>query len=169
MTDCIKYNNSAVRKQDRLLERDDAIELLRMSEYGVLSMVETFHGETGGYALPINYVWDGMRSIYLHCALEGYKLDCLKEYSRVSFCVVGRTQVISHAFTTAYESILVRGVMNMELVPDKCRYALELMLDKYSPNDKNAGMKYIEKLFYRTHVMRLDIEEISGKTRRIEP
>jgi uncharacterized protein len=41
--------------------------------------------------------------------------------------------------------------------------ALELLLDKYSPNDKETGMKYAEKSFSRTEVIRLDVVEWSGK------
>lgn len=46
--------------------------------------------------------------------------------------------------------------------------ALLLILDKYSPNNKEIGMKYAEKSFHRTNIIRLDIIEVSGKTKRIK-
>ena len=69
----MEYNNSGVRRQDRLLQHDSACLLLRKGEYGVLSMVD------GGvpYAVPVSYVWDGQSSVYVHCAPEGRKLRCL--------------------------------------------------------------------------------------------
>lgn len=164
----LRYNNSKVRRQDRLLEKAAAVDLLRTGEYGILSMVETRHEEKAGYAIPVNYVWDGENSIYIHCASDGYKLNCLKENPEVSFCVTGHTRVIPHKFTTEYESIIVRGRMNTELTSDECRNALMLILDKYTPLDKETGMAYIGKSLHRTNVIRLDIEEISGKTKQMQ-
>lgn len=60
----MKYNNETVRRRDRLMDETRALELLRTSEYGVLSMV----ADGGGYGIPINFVWDGKDSIYIHCA-----------------------------------------------------------------------------------------------------
>ncbi|EOA56171.1 nitroimidazol reductase NimA-like FMN-containing flavoprotein (pyridoxamine 5'-phosphate oxidase superfamily) [Parabacteroides sp. PF5-5] len=168
MKNKVKLNNEGVRRQDRLLDESGSIELLRTGEYGVLSMVESVDKEIGGYGIPLNYVWDGNHSIYFHCAPEGYKLDCLKENPKVSFSVIGHTKVISHKFTTAYESIVVRGIVFMELTEKECMKALLLILDKYSPNNKEIGMKYAEKSFHRTNIIRLDIIEVSGKTKRIK-
>lgn len=168
MKNKVKLNNEGVRRQDRLLDESGSIELLRTGEYGVLSMVESVDKEIGGYGIPLNYVWDGNHSIYFHCAPEGYKLDCLKENLKVSFSVIGHTKVISHKFTTAYESIVVRGIVFMELTEKECMKALLLILDKYSPNNKEIGMKYAEKSFHRTNIIRLDIIEVSGKTKRIK-
>jgi nitroimidazol reductase NimA-like FMN-containing flavoprotein (pyridoxamine 5'-phosphate oxidase superfamily) len=169
MTNKMKFNNDSVRRQDRLLDSVDAVELLRTGEYGILSMVEFIGKETGGYGIPINYAWDGENAIYFHCAPEGHKLNCLKANSKVSFCVIGRTNVISNKFTTAYESIIVRGTVSIELTDEERMKALILILDKYSPDDKEIGIKYAEKSFHRTNVMRLDITEVSGKTKRIKP
>lgn len=163
----INYDNSKVRRQDRLLEETDAMQLLRLGEYGILSMVELRGNEPAGYGIPINYVWDENGHIYFHCAPEGLKLQILTQNRGVSFCVIGHTNVISHKFTTAYESIIVRGQMCIDLSPEERKSALILLLDKYSPNDKEIGMKYIEKSFHRTNIIRLDIDEISGKTKRV--
>lgn len=78
----IHYNNSNVRRQDRLLEQEKAIRLLENGEYGILSMQAP---EGGGYGIPINYVWDGKNSIYLHCAPEGKKLRCIESSQRYHF------------------------------------------------------------------------------------
>ena len=165
----MKYNNNTVRRQDRLLDKTDAMELLRYGEYGVLSMVEMREKTFAGYGIPINYIWDGNHSIYFHCATDGYKLTSLAKNQMVSFCIIGHTNVISQKFTTAYESIIVRGKMDLELSPEERMSALMLMLNKYSPADKEIGIKYAEKSFHRTKIMRLDISEISGKTKRVSP
>ena len=86
----MKYNNDNVRRQDRLLAEDEACELLRTGEYGVLSMVDDTECGARAYGLPVNYVWDGDKTLYIHCAKEGRKLRCIAQNACVSFCVVGR-------------------------------------------------------------------------------
>ena len=83
------YDNDQVRRQDRLLDESSAMDLLRRAEWGVLSMRDA---DGAPYGVPVNYVWDGNHSIYIHCAPEGRKLRCLDQDARVSFCVVGQVQ-----------------------------------------------------------------------------
>lgn len=159
------YDNTRVRRQDRLLDEPRARELLQKGEYGLLSLVDL---QGNPYGIPINYVWDGHDHIYLHCAPEGRKLNCIKLHREVSFCVVGRTHVVSDKFTTGYESIVVKCRAQIGLSVDERRQALRLFLDKYSPNDKEVGLKYAEKSFHRTEIIRLDIQEFSGKQKKVD-
>lgn len=165
----VNYDNSGVRRQDRLLDEQTSEELLSKSEYGVLSMIETRGAHQAAYGIPINYVWDSKHSIYLHCAPEGHKLECADSNPLVCFVVVGQTQVISNKFTTAYESLVIRGRISRGLSQEERMVALELLLDKYSPLDKEVGLKYTAKSFHRTEILRIEIDSVSGKTKRITP
>ena len=160
----MNYNNESVRRQDRLLTEERAMELLRTAEYGILSMVSE---QNQGYGIPLSFVFDG-EVIYFHCATEGEKLKALALNNRVSFCVVGNTRVIPDQFTTVYESVLVKGTAILDLTEQEKLHALELILDKYSPSDKAIGMKYAEKSFHRTMVVRIDIDTVSGKNKRVK-
>lgn len=162
-----QFNNDEVRRGDRLLDCERAREILQSGEYGVLSMVEERDGEVAAYGIPINYAWDGSDYIYFHCALQGHKLESMDANSNVSLCVVGCTDVISHKFTTGYESIIIRGEIVQNLSPEERMKALELVLDKYSPQDKEVGMKYAAKSFDRTEILRLRIDTISGKSKKV--
>ena len=143
-----------IRRKDRILDNELAIRLLEEAEYGFLAM----SGINGyGYGIPINYVKEG-DSIYFHCAPEGYKLECLRENPKVSFTVVGATQIVPGKFTTGYESTIAFGEMHLDL---------RLLVNKYSSAFKEIGEKYIEKSFYRTNILRLDISHISGKCKRL--
>ena len=106
-------------------------------------------------------------NIYFHCAPEGYKLECLRENPKVSFTVVGATQIVPGKFTTGYESTIAFGEMHLDLPEEERRYALRLLVNKYSSAFKEIGEKYIEKSFYRTNILRLDISHISGKCKRL--
>ena len=77
----MKYVNETVRRRDRLMDEARARELLESSEYGVLSMV-TPEGEP--YGIPVNMIWDGRESLYIHCAPVGRKLDALAVNPKVS-------------------------------------------------------------------------------------
>jgi len=158
----MNYNNEKVRRQDRLLNEAEATSLLQTGEYGVLSM-QTEEG--GAYGIPINYAWDGKQSIYLHCALEGRKIRNIAFCNNVSFCVVGKTNVVSNKFTTGYESIILSCKASVGLRHEERMNAMVLLLEKYSPADMEKGVKYAQKLFDQTEIIRLDISEWSGKTK----
>ena len=87
-----KYDNSAVRRRERLLSEERAMEMLRECEYGFLSIAasDAPDGRAAGYGVPLNYVFDG-EAVWFHCAPEGEKLRHIAENPCVSFCVVGRT------------------------------------------------------------------------------
>ena len=158
-----RYDNSAVRRQDRLLDEARARELLAGGRFGVLSLVD---GD-GAYGIPVNYVWDGDDSLYVHCAPDGRKLRCIDRRDRVSFCVVGATEVCPAQFTTAYESIVLDCRARRGLPPGERMRALELLLEKYSPAHKTTGLRYAEASFARTEIVRLDVVAWSGKTKRV--
>ena len=161
----MNYNNEGVRRQDRLLDHDRAVQLLQTAEYGVLSMSDA---QGTPYGIPVNYVWDGASSIYIHCAPTGRKLNILHDNSRVSFCVVGNTCLLPSRFTTEYESIVLTATAHCDLPEQERRDALKLLLSKLSPNDMQVGLMYAEKSFHRVQIIRLDVTTWSGKCKRVK-
>ncbi len=165
----MNYDNTPVRRQDRLLDEARAEEILREGEYGFLALVESRADTPAGYGIPLSYAFEEAATarIYLHCAPAGHKLRCLDLHPLVTFTVVGRTRVVPAGFTTAYESVLLRGRALRSLPPEERMHALELILDKYSPDDKVVGLKYAEKSFHRTEIIRIDVDTASGKQKII--
>lgn len=161
----MKYSNEIIRRQDRLLEETAATELLKHAEYGILSMQAE---KGGGYGIPVSYVWDGKSVIYIHCALEGEKTNCIKLNNKVSLCAVGRTNLLADRFTTEYESIILNCEASVGLSDDERMKALELILDKFSPQDKEVGMSYAHKSFGRTEIIRLDVLSWTGKSKMLK-
>lgn len=157
-----RYDNSNIRRQDRLLDEKEAMALLEAGEYGVMSMV----ADGMPYAVPVSYAYDGSGAIYVHCAPEGEKLEALRKCGDVVFVVVGKTEVLPSKFTTRYESILVRGTARTGLDEAERYRALDLILKKYSPDDYETGRKYAAASFHRTEIIRIDVETVSGKTKR---
>ena len=135
--------NEKMRRKDRETTEERAYEILKNGEYGILSTI----GEDGyPYGVPVNFAVEGNK-IYFHCAPEGYKLECLRENPKVSFTVVGATQIVPGKFTTGYESTIAFGEIHLDLPEEERRYALRLLVNKYSSAFKEIGEKYIEKSF----------------------
>lgn len=161
----MKYDNSKIRRQDRLLDEARAREILASAHYGYLSMIDL---DGKPYGVPINFVWDGDDAIYFHCAPEGKKIEILECHDRVSFCVVGNVNLLPSQFTTEYESIILDCEVTIPTYDEERLYALELILKKFSPNDFDLGMKYAQKSLPRTCIVRLDIISWSGKAKRVK-
>jgi len=150
-----------MRRKDREITGDEAIEILIKGEHGILSMCSP---ENEGYGIPLNYVLDN-NQIYFHCAAAGSKLDYLHNNNKVSFCVVGNTTVIPSDFGTLYESAIVSGTTS-EVTGDEKREALKRIIEKYSANFIKEGNEYIDRLYDRVTVIKLSIQSVTGKARR---
>ena len=157
----MNYTNENVRRQDRILEKQDAENLLKNCEYGVLSL----SAENGAYGVPISFAWDGNDRIYLHCAKSGRKIDAMKSSPEVSFCVVGRTKTLPEKFSTEYESVVVKCRAKLGLADETKLRALRLLVEKYSPDYVAEGQKYAENALERVEVAELEILQASGKAR----
>ena len=149
------------RRSDRVVDVSDAVALLSIATYGVLSTV----GSDGlPYAIPLSYIFRD-RVIYLHCATEGRKLENIKSNPAVSFCVVGHTKTLPNEFATEYESAIASGTASL-VSGDEKRDALIAILEKYSPDFMESGLKYLAGKIDAVTVVRIDIDNISGKARR---
>ena len=150
-----------MRRDDRALTDEQAAEILQKGEYGILSTVSA---DGQPYGVPVSFAFDG-NALYFHCAVEGHKLENLAANPRVSFCVVGATEVLPEKFATRYESAIVFGTAR-ELTGDEHHAALTAILKKYSADFLEKGEKYIESDMPKTRAFRIEIESLSGKARR---
>ena len=150
-----------MRKSAREIFGEDIIDILNKGEYGVLATV----GENGyAYATPLSYVFY-KDALYFHCAVEGNKLENIKNNDKVSFCVVGKTKVLPEAFSTEYESVIVFGTAS-QIEGDEKKNALVAIADKYSPDFKKEGLLYIDRAISKTCVVKIEINRMTGKARR---
>ncbi len=150
-----------LRRKDRAITEEEAIPLLNRAEYGVLSTV-TENGKP--YGVPLNFcVIDDC--VYFHCAVEGQKIDNITQNKSVSFCAVGNTEILPGKFGTKYESVVVSGDVE-EVFDMNKQIALEGLLQKYSPEFIDQGIKYIEGLREKTRVFKITINKLTGKARK---
>lgn len=150
-----------MRRKDRSIDNQQAIELLKKGQYGVLSTV----GENGyAYGVPLNYVYHG-GNIYFHCAVEGSKLDNIAYNDKVSFCVIGNTEPIPDKFSFRYESVIAFG-WAIEVYDKEKEDALVALIKKYSAEFIEKGMEYIQTDCNKAKVIKISIEHLTGKARR---
>ncbi len=150
-----------LRRDDRAIPDSEAKEILQAGEYGVLSTVSA---EGQPYGVPVSYSYVG-DVIYFHCAPEGHKLDNLNDNNKVSFCVVGRTQVLPDKFAINYESVIVFGKAS-EVTSEEKHAGLVEILKKYSPDFMDKGLRYIEGDGPKAKVYKIVIESMTGKARK---
>jgi nitroimidazol reductase NimA-like FMN-containing flavoprotein (pyridoxamine 5'-phosphate oxidase superfamily) len=147
-----------IRRKEKEIGTDEAINLLTTCEYGVLS---TIGNDGKPYGVPLNYAYKD-NCIYFHCALNGHKIDNIDNNPNVSFCAVGDTKVLPSEFSTNYVSAIAFGVAS-EVQGTERYNALVWLLDKYSPEFIEEGKKYIKKHDKATKVIKIEIQHISGK------
>ena len=129
-----------IRRKDREISSSEALALLERGEYGILS---TCGPDGQPYGIPLSYCVLN-NAIYFHCALEGRKLLNSAVENRVSFCVVGKTEILPDHFATRYESVITSGRVE-EVTGDEKQRALEGLLVKYSREYYSEGLDYLKK------------------------
>jgi len=150
-----------MRRNDRAIAESDAKEILQNGVFGILSTVSS---DGQPYGVPINYFFL-KNHIYFHSAIEGHKIENIKENDKVSFCVVGKTYVLPDKFSTKYESVIVFG-RAIEIEGDEKREALLGLINKYSQGFIEDGLKYIDKASNKAKAYKILIESITGKARK---
>ena len=121
------------------------------------------------YIVTMNFGFgkDGSASLYFHSACEGKKNNILKKNNLVCFQADIEHEFFLHSDTSCgcsmkYQSVIGMGRISLVNDPSEKIEALQAIMTHYT---KKAEHVFKEELVKRTLIMRLDIEEISGKAR----
>ncbi len=148
-----------IRRPNQLLSHEEAVKILESCSTGVLAV----SGDGGyPYAVPLNYVYDGGK-LYFHCALEGHKIDGIKNNDKVSFCVIEKDDVDAKAMNTDYFSVIVFGKAKVLSGDRERREALELLARKYSADFKEETQTEIKNEWDNVALVEINIEHTTGK------
>lgn len=154
-----------MRRKDRQLTEEEAMDVVRKGEYGVLATV----GDDGKpYSVPLSYVLDEEKgALYFHgTAAGGQKMDNILANPSVCFTVVMDTEVLPAQFSTKYYSANVFGTAKVVKEEEEKKKALLLLVRKYAPDYEEQGRAYIERAIGAVAVVRLDVEQVTGKARK---
>lgn len=145
-----------MRRARQQLSKEETWKILEENTSGVLSLC----GHEGKpYGVPLSYVLD-KDTLYFHCALEGYKLDLIKENPNACFTIIDKDVIVPEKFTTKFRSVILQGPIQIVQDEEK-RKAIELLGKKYSP--QFSATEEIESSWNRFLILALKIEEATGK------
>lgn len=148
-----------MRRKKQLLSEEETIKILQTCTSGVLAVL----GDNGyPYAVPLSYAYkDG--KLFFHFAKTGHKIDSIIQNNKVSFCVIKTDDVIQKTFTTHFRSVIVFGKAKILTEDSEKKYALECLVEKYSPDFMTEGQSEIKREWNKVCVAQLMIEHMTGK------
>lgn len=157
-----------MRRMDRAQDRAFCLELMDRCTHGVMALST---GEDTPYCLPLSFVRvDNV--LYFHCAKEGRKLDLLRRNPHVCITFVGGdipAFVPPAMYTTYFQSAIVTGSAREVTSPAEKTSALRALCEKLTPCDLGEGFdRAMEKSLNITAVWRVDMEDISGKAKKMK-
>jgi|SRR3990170_4003532 len=148
-----------MRRKKQLLSEAETIEILQSCTSGVLAVTGD---DDYPYAVPLSFAYkDG--KLFFHFAKAGHKMDSIVRNNKVSFCVIQTDRVIQKTFTTHFRSAIVFGRARIITEDSEKKYALECLVEKYSPDYITEGQAEIERDWNRVCVAEVQIEHMSGK------
>ena len=148
-----------MRRPRQQLQPEACAEVMRRATSGVLAVVDT-DGEP--YAVPLSFAYEE-GAIYFHSARSGHKLDALTANPRVSFCVIDSDDVVAEEYTTYFRSVIAFGTAHVVDDDNEKLHALNLLADKYAPDETLRREREITGGINRLVVVRMDIERMTGK------
>ena len=146
-----------------MVPRERQAELWRVVDESPYVVV-AFNGGSEPYAVPLDFSRLG-RSIYVHCAPKGRKMDLMAGDNRVFLLFVNyggtfcHTPGVACGTSTRFTSVMAQGaavIVNDVVEKEK---AFRAMLDKHKLEQLPMPDAAIEK----TCVFKVDIQEMSGK------
>jgi len=148
-----------MRRKKQLLPEAETIEILQSCTSGVLAVT----GDNDyPYAVPLSYTYkDG--KLFFHFAKAGHKIDSIARNNKASFCVIKTDDVKQETFTTHFRSVIAFGKVRILTDDSEKKYALECLVEKYSPDYVTEGQSEITREWKLVNVAEFQIEHITGK------
>jgi len=149
----------AMRRFRQQLSEQESIDILRHATSGTLALL----GDNDyPYAVPMSFVYDD-NSLFFHSAMNGHKIDAIRQHSKASFCVIAKDQIVPEKYTTLYRSVIAFGCIHIvDDEKEKCHFA-RLLGNRYNPNQEEALQRELAQGLARMLMIRFDIEHLTGK------
>jgi nitroimidazol reductase NimA-like FMN-containing flavoprotein (pyridoxamine 5'-phosphate oxidase superfamily) len=118
-------------------------------------------------AMNFGYRWDDRLVLFFHCAKQGRKLTLMERNDRVCFQMDVDHELIRGKkgcdWGMGYRSLVGTGRLSRIIDPREKQEGLNRIMSHYG----SAGPdEYDAKIFDVTEVLKLEVEEVSGKKKR---
>ena len=155
-----------MRRKDReITDPSQIMDILRKADVCHIAMCD----ENVPYVVTMNFGLgrDGFSPLYFHCASEGKKINILKKNNLVCFQADIEHELFLHSETScgcsmSYQSVVGMGKMTFVTELSEKIEALRAIMTHYTNKSEHT---FKDELIERTLILRLDVEDISGKAR----
>ena len=148
-----------MRRFRQQLANSETEELLRGATSGVLSLCGD---DMMPYGVPLSHVYDDGK-LYFHSALNGHKLDLIKQNANACFTVIAMDEIHPESYTTYFRSAIASG--RIRIISDNAekQRILEVLGRRCNPDDEEGLSAEIKSGIKRCAVLKMTIERITGK------
>ncbi|MHA1671387.1 MAG: pyridoxamine 5'-phosphate oxidase family protein [Promethearchaeota archaeon] len=150
------------RKEKEITDKNLLDTIIIEGKYVTISMCR----ESEPYVVSLSYGYDREKNcLYFHCANEGLKIEFIKTNPLVCATIIKDRGYKMNECGHAYQSIVLRGnLIIIENIEEK-KHGFDVLINHLEENLEKMKTKHLnnEKSYVNTCMLRLDIEEISGK------
>lgn len=154
------------RNEKEITNEKEIYEILKGGKYAIISLAR----DNEAYIITLSYGYDQEKhALYFHCAKEGQKIDFIKFNSSVCGTIIednGYKEECSQAF----RSLVFRGKIAIVDNLQEKKYAFDVLLNHLEKNKNKMKDKHFNNdgAYDKPAILRLDIEEITGKEEKAE-
>jgi uncharacterized protein len=159
-------DNTGMRRADRAVTDKARLESM-LAAADSCRLGFAVGGEPYLVALCFGHEWKGeLPVLYFHCAREGRKLEMMRANPRVCFQLDCRREATAASepcgWSMRYESVVGYGDLEEVEDPAEREAGLDLVMRHYGWDGNGT---YAEKALAATAILRLRVDELSGKAR----
>ena len=152
-----------MRRQDRATSLEEAKEIVRTQNHGVLSVI----GDEGyPYGVPVNYGYVEDK-IYIHSTSESsHKIDAITANPKVCLTVIAKHDLIEQELTTAFRSAVVFGTARIITDMEEKQRAIYRMMMGLAPKLAEHAKEHCKGTEHTFSMIEITPEHITGKARK---
>jgi len=153
-------------RPDREITQDTEIyEILQKGQFLVISTCRN----NEPYIVSLSYGFDAKnKSIFVHCAKSGLKIDFFKSNGRVCATIIEDGGYVTEECGHNYRSVVFWGDIHFISDLEEKKYGMGILLNHLENNGQVIREKLLKSEDYYSHmeVLRIDIKQIHAKAGR---
>jgi len=153
------------RPNREIILDSDINDILRKGKFAVISMCR----DNEPYIVSLSYGFDSRkRSIYVHCAPQGLKIDFFKSNSRICATIIEDGGYIADECGHNYKSVVFWGDIHFVTELEEKKYGMGILLNHLEINSQiiEDKLKKSDDYYSKMEVLRIDIKQIHAKAGR---
>jgi len=147
-----------MRRFKQQTSEDECVAILKEAKRGVLAVLGD---DDYPYTVPMNFIYEDGH-VYFHCAMQGHKLDAIRNHEKVSFCVLSDGVQEENDWWYHFTSVVAFGRISEIQEASIKEYTLRQLGRKYFPTEEHLE-KEMATSASRAIVLDLTIDYMTGK------